>query len=147
MAIRTILHYPDPRLREQAQRIEKVDERIRTLIDDMAETMYAAPGVGLAATQIAGFSASGIAALNTSQLGALSVTDVGALTLIVMGVPTLSFHSFWFYKWQRSYRAKAGLGEAVKASRRCRCSSRARTCACRPVSSGDGGGGCCCCCW
>ena len=52
MAIRTILHYPDPRLREQAQRIEKVDERIRTLIDDMAETMYAAPGVGLAATQI-----------------------------------------------------------------------------------------------
>ncbi len=52
MAIRTILHYPDPRLREKGLPIESVDERIRTLIDDMAETMYAAPGVGLAATQI-----------------------------------------------------------------------------------------------
>lgn len=52
MAIRTILHYPDPRLREKAQPVAEVDDRIRTLIDDMAETMYAAPGVGLAATQI-----------------------------------------------------------------------------------------------
>ncbi len=52
MAIRTILHYPDPRLREKAQPIEVVDDSIRALIDDMAETMYAAPGVGLAAPQI-----------------------------------------------------------------------------------------------
>lgn len=52
MAIRTILHYPDPRLREKGQTITEIDDRIRTLIDDMAETMYAAPGVGLAATQI-----------------------------------------------------------------------------------------------
>ncbi|MBM4357368.1 MAG: peptide deformylase [Deltaproteobacteria bacterium] len=52
MAIRTILHYPDPRLREKAKPITTIDDGIRTLIDDMAETMYAAPGVGLAATQI-----------------------------------------------------------------------------------------------
>jgi peptide deformylase len=52
MAIRTILHYPDPRLREKATPIAVVDDEVRRLIDDMAETMYAAPGVGLAATQI-----------------------------------------------------------------------------------------------
>ena len=52
MAIRTILHYPDPRLRKKAEPIERVTPEISRLIDDMAETMYAAPGVGLAATQI-----------------------------------------------------------------------------------------------
>jgi peptide deformylase len=50
--IRTILHYPDKRLREKGARIEQVTPEIQKLIDDMAETMYAAPGVGLAATQI-----------------------------------------------------------------------------------------------
>ncbi len=52
MAIRTILHYPDKRLREKGLPIKEVTPEIRRLIDDMAETMYAAPGVGLAATQI-----------------------------------------------------------------------------------------------
>jgi len=52
MAIRTILHYPDPRLRQKALPIENITPEIEKLIDDMAETMYAAPGVGLAATQI-----------------------------------------------------------------------------------------------
>lgn len=52
MAIRTILHYPDPRLRQKAQVVTQVTPDIKKLIDDMAETMYAAPGVGLAATQI-----------------------------------------------------------------------------------------------
>ncbi len=52
MTIREILVYPDPRLREVARVVERVDDEIRTLIEDMAETMYAAPGVGLAATQI-----------------------------------------------------------------------------------------------
>ena len=50
--IRTILHYPDKRLREKGERVEAITPEIQTLIDDMAETMYAAPGVGLAATQI-----------------------------------------------------------------------------------------------
>ncbi len=50
--IRTILHYPDKRLREHGAKVEKVTPEIQALIDDMAETMYAAPGVGLAATQI-----------------------------------------------------------------------------------------------
>lgn len=52
MAIRTILHYPDPRLRQKAEPVSEITPEIRRLIDDMAETMYAAPGVGLAATQI-----------------------------------------------------------------------------------------------
>ncbi|HZU85753.1 MAG TPA: peptide deformylase [Polyangiaceae bacterium] len=52
MSVRTILHYPDPKLRERGRRVEVVTPEVRALIDDMAETMYAAPGVGLAATQI-----------------------------------------------------------------------------------------------
>ena len=52
MALRPILTYPDPRLREPARPVEVVDDEIRKLVDDMAETMYAAPGVGLAANQI-----------------------------------------------------------------------------------------------
>lgn len=52
MAKLTILHYPDPRLHKVAKPVETVDARIRTLIDDMRETMYAAPGIGLAATQV-----------------------------------------------------------------------------------------------
>ncbi len=52
MAILNILHYPDARLHTIAERVVTVDARIRTLIEDMAETMYAAPGIGLAATQV-----------------------------------------------------------------------------------------------
>jgi peptide deformylase len=52
MTIRTILRYPDPRLHQRAVPVTVVDDDIRSLIDDMAETMYAAPGIGLAATQI-----------------------------------------------------------------------------------------------
>lgn len=52
MALRKVLHYPDPRLRRKAQPVERVDDKIRALIDDMAETMYEAPGLGLAAPQI-----------------------------------------------------------------------------------------------
>ena len=52
MAILEILQYPDPRLHEPATRVEKIDAQTRKLIDDLTETMYAAPGVGLAATQV-----------------------------------------------------------------------------------------------
>lgn len=52
MATLTILNYPDPRLHQVAKPVLEVDDGIRQLIDDMAETMYAAPGVGLAATQV-----------------------------------------------------------------------------------------------
>lgn len=52
MALRTILRYPDPRLHQVAKPVKRVDEEIRQLIKDMSETMYAAPGVGLAATQV-----------------------------------------------------------------------------------------------
>jgi peptide deformylase len=52
MAQLNILRYPDPRLKKRAAPVKRVDERIRKLVRDMAETMYAAPGVGLAATQV-----------------------------------------------------------------------------------------------
>ncbi|RPI48288.1 MAG: peptide deformylase, partial [Betaproteobacteria bacterium] len=52
MALLNILHYPDPRLHKVAAPVVVVDDAIRTLVRDMAETMYAAPGVGLAATQV-----------------------------------------------------------------------------------------------
>ncbi|WP_296752453.1 peptide deformylase [Thiobacillus sp.] len=52
MARLDILHYPDARLHTIAKPVQAVDARIRKLIDDMAETMYAAPGIGLAATQV-----------------------------------------------------------------------------------------------
>ena len=52
MARLDILHYPDERLHTVARPVAAVDARIRQLIDDMAETMYAAPGIGLAATQV-----------------------------------------------------------------------------------------------
>ena len=51
MAILNVLHYPDPRLRKKALPVEKVDSEIKQLVDDMFETMYQAPGIGLAATQ------------------------------------------------------------------------------------------------
>lgn len=47
-----ILEFPDPRLRRKAVPVERVDDELRQLIDDMFETMYAAPGIGLAATQV-----------------------------------------------------------------------------------------------
>lgn len=52
MAVLQILHLPDARLRQKAQRVTVFDASLQTLIDDMFETMYAAPGVGLAANQV-----------------------------------------------------------------------------------------------
>lgn len=52
MAKLNILRFPDPRLRVVARPVEEVDEAIRTLVDDMLETMYDARGIGLAATQV-----------------------------------------------------------------------------------------------
>jgi peptide deformylase len=52
MAHLTILHFPDERLRTVAKPVEQVDDELRGIIDDMFETMYDAPGIGLAATQV-----------------------------------------------------------------------------------------------
>lgn len=52
MALLDILHYPDKRLRTVAKPVDKVDDEVRKLVVDMLETMYNAPGIGLAATQI-----------------------------------------------------------------------------------------------
>ncbi|MCK9530293.1 MAG: peptide deformylase [Gammaproteobacteria bacterium] len=52
MAILSILHFPDPRLTTRAQPVEQVDDDVRRLVADMFETMYSAPGIGLAATQV-----------------------------------------------------------------------------------------------
>ena len=52
MALLNILHFPDPRLRSRAVPVTQVDDTLRKLVDDMLETMYHAPGIGLAATQV-----------------------------------------------------------------------------------------------
>jgi peptide deformylase len=52
MALRTILEYPDPRLRTKARAVTEFDAELHRLIEDLFETMYAAPGIGLAATQV-----------------------------------------------------------------------------------------------
>ncbi len=52
MSILEILEYPDPRLRTKAAPVAEVDDRVRAIVDDMFETMYQAPGIGLAATQV-----------------------------------------------------------------------------------------------
>jgi peptide deformylase len=52
MAILNILEYPDPRLRTRAKPVDRVDGAVQELIGDMLETMYDAPGIGLAATQV-----------------------------------------------------------------------------------------------
>ena len=52
MALLPILRFPDPRLKNVADRVTRIDDRIRKLATDMAETMYEAPGIGLAATQV-----------------------------------------------------------------------------------------------
>jgi peptide deformylase len=52
MTVLDILRYPDARLHKVARPVDVVDERVRTIVRDMAETMYAAPGIGLAATQV-----------------------------------------------------------------------------------------------
>ena len=52
MALLDIIRYPDPRLYKMAEPVAEVDESVRALVRDMAETMYAAPGIGLAATQV-----------------------------------------------------------------------------------------------
>lgn len=52
MALRTILHYPDPVLKKISAPVASIDDELRTLAQDMAETMYDAPGVGLAAPQV-----------------------------------------------------------------------------------------------
>lgn len=52
MALLPVIKYPDPRLHTVAAKVDQVDDQVRNLIKDMAETMYAAPGIGLAATQV-----------------------------------------------------------------------------------------------
>lgn len=52
MALLTILHHPDPRLRKKAVPVKTIDERVRQIVDDMFETMYSETGIGLAATQV-----------------------------------------------------------------------------------------------
>jgi len=52
MSLLTVLEYPDSRLRIKAKPVKQIDDGIRRLVDDMFETMYAAPGIGLAATQV-----------------------------------------------------------------------------------------------
>lgn len=74
MALLHILHYPDPRLRNRALPVERVDDAVRRLADDMLETMYEAPGIGLAANQV------GVA----KRLIVLDITEEGQAPLCLI---------------------------------------------------------------
>ena len=105
MALLSILRYPDPRLLKKAAPIVEVDDRIRKLAADMAETMYAAPGIGLAATQV-----------NVHQQ--LIVIDIsedhsGLLTLINPEIITRDGE----YEGEEGCLSVPGIYEPVKRSR------------------------------
>ena len=80
MALRTILEFPDPRLRTKAQPVTVFDAELGRLIDDMFETMYAAPGIGLAATQIDVHRRVIVIDVSTDRTGQLVVINPEILT-------------------------------------------------------------------
>ena len=79
MALREILIWPDPRLKQKAKPVGEVDAKIRKLCDDMAESMYEANGVGLAAPQVGGVA---LAIGNADPLPHAAYATVGAGRLI-----------------------------------------------------------------
>jgi peptide deformylase len=114
----TILEYPDPRLRTKAVPVARVDDTIRRLIDDMLETMYAAKGVGLAATQVnvhqrvlvADISEEKNSPLVFVNPEILASTDVGTMQEGCLSVPG------FFEDVDRAHRARVrALGRDGKA--------------------------------
>src|SRR5882757_1730187 len=103
MAIRTILHYPDKRLRTPGAKIEKVTPEIQALVDDMAETMYAAPGVGLAATQIG----------EKLQLFIIDIADEGAPSDLRVFINPEILETSGDITWQEGCLSFPGVQEDV----------------------------------
>ena len=75
MAILDILHFPDERLRQVCSPVEVFDDQLQTLIDDMFETMYAAPGIGLAAIQVNVYKRVLVADISEDRSGAICLIN------------------------------------------------------------------------
>jgi peptide deformylase len=108
--VRTILHYPDKRLRERGKKIEAVTPELRQLIDDMAETMYAAPGVGLAATQIG----------ETLQLFIIDIADAEEPSDLRVFINPEILESTGELTWQEGCLSFPGVTEEIDRSARVR---------------------------
>lgn len=115
--IRTILHYPDKRLRERGKAIEAVTPEIQKLVDDMAETMYAAPGVGLAATQI------GVAL----QLFIVDIADENAPSDLRVFINPEILERTGEISWQEGCLSFPGVQEDVERAAHVRVKAQDRT--------------------
>jgi peptide deformylase len=104
-----ILKYPDPRLRDHAANVPAVDAAVRKLMDDMAETMYAAPGVGLAATQV------GVA----KQVLVIDIAPPkeGSSSLIQIANPTI-VHADGEVDWEEGCLSFPGITEEINRAAR-----------------------------
>jgi len=115
MAILEVIKFPAPILHQKAKKVEKVDDRIRKLLDDMAETMYAVDGVGLAAPQV-----------NVSlQLAVVDVgqpvpgREEGAPTLIKLVNPKIIYRE-GEVDWEEGCLSVPGFVQIMKRSRKVR---------------------------
>ncbi|HEX2730764.1 MAG TPA: peptide deformylase [Polyangiaceae bacterium] len=110
MAIRPILTYPDPRLREVAKNVDVVDDSIRELIDDMAETMYDAPGCGLAANQI------GVAL----RIFVVDTADEDSPSDLRVFINPEIVDTAGFQTWEEGCLSFPGVSEEIKRAQRLR---------------------------
>lgn len=104
--VRTILHYPDKRLREPGRKVEAFTPELKQLIDDMAETMYAAPGVGLAATQIG----------EPFQLFIVDVADEGEKSDLRVFINPEILEASGRVQWQEGCLSFPGVQEDIERS-------------------------------
>ena len=110
MAILDILIYPDPRLREVADPVERVDDEVRTLVEDMAETMYDAPGVGLAATQV------GV----NKRVFIIDIADEDEPSNLQVFINPDIFHREGTQSWKEGCLSFPEISEEIKRARRVR---------------------------
>lgn len=105
MALLDILNYPDPRLHTVAKPVEQIDDRIRTLVKDMAQTMYNAPGIGLAATQI-----------NVHERVIVIDLSEEQNSLLVLINPEITWRSDEVQSYEEGCLSVPGIFETVKRS-------------------------------
>ena len=110
MALLPILRYPDPRLHKKAKPVAEVDERIRQLARDMAETMYDAPGVGLAATQVDVH----------ERMVVIDVSEDGNQLLTLIN-PEITWHSDDYKIYEEGCLSVPGIYDEVERAARIRC--------------------------
>jgi peptide deformylase len=110
MALLPILRYPDPRLHKKAKPVAEVDDRIRQLVRDMAETMYDAPGVGLAATQV-----------DVHERVVVIDVSEDSNDLLTLINPEITWHSDDYKIYEEGCLSVPGIYDEVERASRIRC--------------------------